>query len=241
MSKENLIIFLLVLCLLISATSAVGVFMFAKKNSALVNEINTVGIAKTTIKPDIAYVNIGVTSSKLTVNEAMNDVNAKLNTVMGALEKLGISSEDMQTASFWVNADYDYQEMPAKIVGYTVTNIIQVKSNPEKISSVISTAAEKGANNFYDLRFEVKDIEEVKASLLPKAIEDAKAKAESLAKASNKKVKDLKVISYDYIPMYSTNYSQGVAGYGGAEAETPVYEGQNEISVKVYVSFELEE
>lgn len=239
MSKENLIIFLLVLCLLLSAASAIGVFVFAKQK-ALVNEINTAGIAKTTIKPDIAYVNIGVTSSKLTVNEAMNDVNAKLSTVMGALEKLGISSEDMQTASFWVNADYDYQEMPARIVGYTVTNIVKVKSNPEKISSVISTAAEKGANNFYDLRFEVKNIEEVKASLLPKAIEDAKAKAEALAKASNKKVKDFRVISYDYIPASQTTYPLGAAGYGGAEGEAPVYEGQNEISVKVYVIFELE-
>jgi len=58
------------------------------------------------------------------------------------------------------------------------------------------------------------------------------------ALASNKKLGDFKMISYNFIPetQYYPNY-----GMGGAEGYAPpIQPGQNEIQVTVYVVFEVD-
>jgi hypothetical protein len=235
MKKENLIVTLLIVVILLSAVSLYG--FFVRGNSKTGKTINAAGVAKIHVKPDIAYITIGVNTTDSTVESALQENNKKMNAIIAALKVTGIKDEDLQTVNFWVNAEYNYNVQPPKQTGYTVTNNVTVKAIPEKVSSVISTAAQNGANNFYDFRFEVTNEEEVKASLMAKAIEDARKKAEALALASNKKLGDFKMISYDFIPetQYYPNY-----GMGGAEGYAPVQAGQNEIKVTVYVIFEID-
>ena len=237
MSKENLIIFLLVLCIILSGGALVSTFI--GKAPAQIETANTIGVAKTFVKPDIAYLTVGVTSNKATVTEALNDSNAKMNAIMGALKTLGLSEDDMQTSSFWVSPEYNYNDQPPTLTGYNVTNNITVRTAPDKLSAVISKAAEKGANNFYDFQLQVEKIEEVKNSLLPKAIEDAKKNAETLAASFGKQVKSFKMVSYEFINPTSIQPIYGAEAGAGGEVYTPTASGMNEVQVKVYVTFEL--
>jgi len=236
MKKENLIVTLLIVVILLSAVSLYGVFV--KGNSETGKTISVAGVAKIQVKPDIAYITVGVNTTDSTVESAIQENNKKMNAIITALKVTGIKDEDLQTINFWVNAEYNYNVQPPKQTGYTVTNNVAVKTTPEKIPSIISTAAQNGANNFYDFKLEVSNEEELKSSLMGKAIEDAKKKAEALALASNKKLGDFKMISYNFIPetQYYPNY-----GMGGAEGYAPpVQPGQNEIQVTVYVVFEVD-
>jgi hypothetical protein len=234
MKKENLIVTLLVVVILLSAASLYGVF--AKEKIETGKTINAAGVAKMQVKPDIAYITIGVNTTDSTVESALQENNKKMNAIIAALKVTGIKDEDLQTVNFWVNTEFNYNIQPPKQTGYTVINNVTVKTTPEKVPSVISTAAQNGANNFYDFKLEVSNEEELKSSLMAEAIEDAKKKAEALASASNKKLGGFRTISYDFVP--ETQYYP-YYGTGGAEGYAPVQAGQNEIKVTVYVVFEV--
>lgn len=236
MSKENLIVFLLVICIAVSSVSLAMVFL--KTPPEQPELINTIGTASDFVKPDVAYVTVGVTATKVSASDALDEANAKMSAVKGALLNAGIKDEEMQTTSFWVNAEYNYESQPPRIVGYTVNNNFTVKTSAEKASSVITIAAKSGATNFYDFRFAVSEENKIKQALLPKAIEDAKKNAETMATAINKKVKSFKVVSYEFVSP-RTDYYGEISGAGGYE--TPVSIGQNEVQVKVYATFELQD
>ena len=235
MKKENLIVVLLVVSILVSAVCLYGVFGRVPK--VFKGEVvNVTGVAKVDVKPDTAYITLGVSTTADTVQSALDKNSASAVKVIDALKKLGIMDKDIQTSNFWVNPQYDYNKQPAEQTGYTAENDIAVKTTPEKVSQVILAGATNGANNFYNFILKVSNEEEVKTTLMAKAIEDAKKKAEALASASNKKLGDFRTISYDFVP--ETQYYP-YYGMGGAEGYAPVQAGQNEIKVTVYVVFEV--
>jgi uncharacterized protein YggE len=242
MKKENLIVGLLIVSILVSAVCLYGVFGRVPK--VFKGEVvNVTGVAKVDVKPDTAYITLGVSTTADTVQSALDKNSASAVKVIDALKKLGIMDKDIQTSNFWVNPQYDYNKQPAEQTGYTAENDITVKTTPDKASQVILAGATNGANNFYNFILKVSNEEEVKTTLMAKAIEDAKKKAEAIAAGANKKLGDFKVISYDYVPLAqntSVNY-EAMSGMGGAAGyATPVSTGLNEITVNVYITFELE-
>jgi uncharacterized protein YggE len=242
MKKENLIVGLLIVSILVSAVCLYGVFGRVPK--VFKGEVvNVTGVAKVDVKPDTAYITLGVSTTADTVQSALDKNGASAVKVIDALKKLGIMDKDIQTSNFWVNPQYDYNKQPAEQTGYTAENDITVKTTPDKASQAILAGATNGANNFYNFILKVSNEEEVKTTLMAKAIEDAKKKAEAIAVGANKKLGDFKVISYDYVPLAqntSVNY-EAMSGMGGAAGyATPVSTGLNEITVNVYITFELE-
>jgi len=242
MKKENLIVGLLIVSILVSAVCLYGVFGRVPK--VFKGEVvNVTGVAKVDVKPDTAYITLGVSTTADTVQSALDKNSASAVKVIDALKKLGIMDEDIQTSNFWVNPQYDYNKQPAEQIGFTAENDITVKTTPDKASQVILAGATNGANNFYNFILKVSNEEEVKTTLIAKAIEDAKKKAEAIAAGANKKLGDFKMISYDYVPLAqntSVNY-EAMSGMGGAAGyATPVSTGLNEITVNVYITFELE-
>jgi uncharacterized protein YggE len=242
MKKENLIVGLLIVSILVSAVCLYGVFGRVPK--VFKGEVvNVTGVAKVDVKPDTAYITLGVSTTADTVQSALDKNSASAVKVIDALKKLGIMDKDIQTSNFWVNPQYDYNKQPAEQTGYTAENDITVKTTPDKASQVILAGATNGANNFYNFILKVSNEEEVKTTLMAKAIEDAKKKAEAIAAGANKKLGDFKVISYDYVPLAqntSVNY-EAMSGMGGVTGyATPVSTGLNEITVNVYITFELE-
>jgi len=242
MKKENLIVGLLIVSILVSAVCLYGVFGRVPK--VFKGEVvNVTGVAKVDVKPDTAYITLGVSTTADTVQSALDKNSASAVKVIDALKKLGIMDKDIQTSNFWVNPQYDYNKQPAEQIGFTAENDITVKTTPDKASQVILAGATNGANNFYNFILKVSNEEEVKTTLIAKAIEDAKKKAEAIAAGANKKLGDFKMISYDYVPLAqntSVNY-EAMSGMGGAAGyATPVSTGLNEITVNVYITFELE-
>ncbi|MCX6088694.1 MAG: SIMPL domain-containing protein [Caldiserica bacterium] len=242
MKRENLIVGLLIVSILVSAVCLYGVFGRVPK--VFKGEVvNVTGVAKVDVKPDTAYITLGVSTTADTVQSALDKNSASAVKVIDALKKLGIMDKDIQTSNFWVNPQYDYNKQPAEQIGFTAENDITVKTTPDKASQVILAGATNGANNFYNFILKVSNEEEVKTTLIAKAIEDAKKKAEAIAAGANKKLGDFKMISYDYVPLAqntSVNY-EAMSGMGGAAGyATPVSTGLNEITVNVYITFELE-
>jgi uncharacterized protein YggE len=240
--KENLIVGLLVVSILVSAVSLYGVFGKAQKLFEG-ETINVTGTAKTDVKPDTAYITLGVSTTAVTVKSALDKTDAAVTKITEAVKNLGVKDENIQTSNFWVNPQFDYNKQPAVQTGYTAENDISVKTTPDEVSQVIFAGATNGANNFYNFSVSVSNEEEVKTNLMAQAIDDAKNKAEAIAKSTNKTLGEFKVISYGYVPLTQNSAlytTQGGAAMEGASGTTSaISTGLNEISVNVYATFEL--
>ena len=241
MKNENLVIVLLVVSIMLSGACLYGVFANATASSKSLS-INVSGSASTSVKPDTAYITLGVTTTDTTVQSALSKNNAAVSKVISSIKSLGVKDEDVQTSNFWVNPQYNYNKQPAEQTGYTAENDITVKTTPEKISQVILAGASNGANNFYSFVLKVSNENEVKATLLSKAIDNAKANAQAIAQSSGKTLGDYEVISYDYVPLAQGSSDKSYYGAGGMGAggeAPPISTGLNEFFVKVYVTFEV--
>lgn len=233
MNKNNIIILVLLLVIL-----GLLVWMNVPKASSNLVTVNVVGTAKTTITKDIVTVTLGVTTQNKTVKDALNANNSAIGKIVEALKGVGVKEEDIQTSNFWISPTYDYNTQPPQRTGYNVEHDLTVTVKTNLIGDVISASANVGANTFYNLNFKASNEAEIKNSLLDKALADAKARAEQIAKTMNKNVVDFKVVSYEYVPQATPQ-----PYYGGAAAEgmggTPIEAGSNEITVNVYVTFVL--
>lgn len=175
-----------------------------KTNEATARTINVNGDGEISVAPDIAYVSLGVTTEKSTVDEAQKNNSTAMNNIIAAIKKAGVASEDIKTSNYTISPKYNYEEKTGNstIVGYIVTSTLSVTvKNISSVGSVIDTAITNGANNSNGVTFGVKDYEKYYNMALTNAISNAKAKAQAIAGCIDVKIS---------IPTKITENSSGV-------------------------------
>ncbi|MDP2864386.1 MAG: SIMPL domain-containing protein [bacterium] len=192
--------------------------------------------------PDIASITLSVLTEKMTAKETMTE-NAKItNEVIKFVKEAGIDEKDVKTQSFTLSPRYDWVEGKRIFRGYQLTSTLAVKIRDlEKISDIIDGAVLRGANQIGDIQFVIDDPEKLKEEARNEAIESAKEKAQSIAKATGLKLG--KIVSFseavtpqDYLsPYYLEGMKEGVGGGPSPEIE----KGSQEIEVNVSLTFEL--
>jgi uncharacterized protein len=201
--------------------------------------ITVIGQGEVKAKPDIATVNLGVEVTAPTVSEAMTEANAHMKTILAAMKSLGIADKDVQTSNFSINFERQDPTAPlaaettsgAKTEGaqtpagfYRVNNMIQVTIRDlDKVDDVLDAAVEAGANNVWGVSFGLDDTKALEVLAREKAVEDARARAESLAKLNGVVIGDViaisEVIGGSPTPMYAEAASYRGLGGGGVPVE----------------------
>lgn len=195
-------------------------------------------------KNDIATVDIGVTKDAKTATDAQTQATEAMNALTAAMKDLGIPAEDLQTSSYSVYPQYDYDQSPATIVGYEASETLTVKIRQEDlVSSVLGKAADLGATNIGSLRFEADDDTAATNEARAEAIQKARAQAEATAQAMGATLGD--IISYsestgsDDYPYYRS-YASDAMGMGGVMSAAPdVQMGQSDVELTVYVTYSI--
>jgi uncharacterized protein len=210
------------------------------ETQAPVRTITVVGRGEVKAKPDIATVNLGVEVTAPTVSEAMTEANARMKTILAAMKALGIAEKDIQTSNFSIN--FERLEPTAKVVPeaapgakmgstqapaglYRVNNMVQVTVRDlNKVGDALDAAVEAGANNVWGISFGLDNTDDLEAQARERAVADALARAESLAKLNNVAVGDVlaisEVIGGGPSPMYADAASFKGMGGGGAPVES---------------------
>lgn len=153
--------------------------------------IRVTGEATVTVKPDQAWIDIGVVTQAQTAEAAAAQNARQLDAALGELRKALGANADIKTISYSLNPNYRYPREGGKptITGYTATNIVQVKMDDlTQVGKVIDLATQSGANTIHQLRFTLKDEQAAQAQALREAALKAKAKAEALAAALGLKI-----------------------------------------------------
>ena len=215
------------------------------ESPALPRTITVVGEGKTSIKPDIARVNIGVEVMKASVQEASAENKATVEAVLAALEAAGVEGKDIQTSGYSVYVERYGPEgpLPEDDLRYRVSNNVTVKIRDlENVGTLLDAAIEAGANNIYGVEFALDDASEARSLARAKAVENALAKAEELAGLAGVEVGQIVSLSEIigssggyYNQMVSASAYMGLGGGGG----TPVSPGELEVTYQIQVVYTI--
>ena len=168
-----------------------------------------------------------------------------MNKIVSALLAAGLRQNETSTSSFSIPPNYNYSKGANNITGFTVANSILIQStNTANVAKWIDTSIANGANSINSVYFTISDkkLAEVKDRLIPKAIDDAKNKANIAAAAVGLKVTGVKSISinafsYPRLPLQQQQLRTALAPTSANANATPILPGQQQVSLSIGVVF----
>ena len=234
----------------------VGLFVYTRVagpvalsvNSNVTNQsdIFTVsGEGKVEVKPEIAYVRVGMESNGSSVGQVQTEIDGVMERVIGALEELGIDREkEMETVSYSINPLFDWSSGRQRITGYSASTQLEIKVREiDRVNEVVDAAVESGANQVGGVSFDVEDREKIEEEARKEAVEQAKRKAEAAAKAAGFRLG--RIVNYSESsngvvpqPMYDRAMAAGEAAPELSSAK--IQPGVEEIEIVVSLSYQIE-
>lgn len=191
--------------------------------------------------PDLATVSLGVTTQGDSAAAAMAANSAALSAVMDRLAASGIEARDIQTSNLslspnWVHGA-DGSE-PPRIAGYVAANQVSVRVRDlARLGEVLDAAIADGANTLNGIAFGMQDdaalLDEARAA----AVQDARARAQTLAGAAGVQLKRIVSITEaggiaPPLPMYRMEATLA--------SDVPVAQGEIGITASVTLVYEIE-
>jgi uncharacterized protein len=205
--------------------------------------VSVTGNGQVFLVPDVAYVYIGVHSQSEKVTEALSQNNEQRQAVSDALKKIGVEAKDIQTTSFNIYPQQQYEPNSGKVTGttYMIDNTVYVTVRDlAKLGDLLDAVVRSGANSINGINFDVVDKESAMSEARGKAIANARKQAEELAKASGVTLGDVQAIttsSNGSTFMPKENYGMGGGGGMAASAPVPVSAGQLVLTVDVSLTY----
>jgi len=203
------------------------------------------GQGKSTGIPDVALITLSIITEEMTAKETING-NAKItNEVIKFIKEAGIDEKDVKTQSFTLSPRYDWVRGERIFKGYHLTSTLAVKIRElEKISDIIDGAVSRGANQVGDIQFVIDNPESLREEARNEAINNAKEKAQSIAKATGLKLGKIVSFSESVVPIsqdYRSSYYLEMEEETGAgvKPSPEIEKGSQEIEVNVSLIFEL--
>lgn len=189
------------------------------------------GQGQVTVVPNVAVVHLGVETRGENLVGIQSDNAQITQSIIQALQRMGVN--DIKTFQYSINKVFDYEDGKQIDRGYSVRNILEIRTNNlDKVGNIIDTAVSMGANVVDLISFDVSNKEYYYQQALNMAVMNAMQKAKSIAMNLG--------ISADPVPMKITEnsippiqpfYRQELA------ATTPIMPGNINIEANVTVEF----
>jgi len=200
------------------------------------------------IAPDMAVLTLTVTRQAETARAALDANSSAMTEVQKAMEKSGIENRDMQTSGFSIQPNYVYpvpnspaEREPPRIAGYTVRNSLTVRIRDiDAVGKILDQSVSLGVNDGGDITFTNADPTAAIAEARSRAVQDAIARADTLAEAAGvKKGRLLEITEQAYNPRPAPLVEMAMSR--AADAAAPVAAGENTYKVSVNVTYAIEQ
>lgn len=194
-----------------------------------------------TAAPDMATVTIGVTTQGKDAAKAQNDNAWVSNQIQAAVRGLGIAEKDIQTRnySFYPNYSTD-KDHRNEVTGYTVNNSVIVVVRDIKLTGkVIDAALNNGANEINSLDFSASDTKAVRKVALLNAVQDARDKADIIAKGLGKRIVGIQNVSESTGYIETRRFGGNMLMAVAKDAATPIAPGSLSLTASVHIDFIL--
>jgi uncharacterized protein YggE len=246
--KKNHIVLVTIIAIA-ALVSGCGVLPNASAANNQPHTLNVNGSGTVSVVPDIARVNIGVTTQNADAATAL-DVNTQdVNGVMQTLIEQGVAEEDIQTSNFSI---YQQQQYPTVGMNMGVTEEDQV-SEPQTVfvvqntvlvivrdldslGGILASVVEQGANTINSISFDLEDKDAAIAEATQMAIDDAASQAQEIADAAG--------VELGAINFLSTSSNGSIAPRAAvmdqaAAGNVPISSGTLSIQVTANVTYEF--
>jgi uncharacterized protein len=240
---RNKFLFVSVLLVLAVFLSACGAAVAAPGQPAS-RTLSVNGTGQVSLKPDIAYINMGVHTELPSASDAVAQNTADTQKLIDALKAAGIADADIRTSNFsiWQNQKYDPQSGQPNGTVYAVDNTVYVTVRDlAKLGNLLDAAVRAGANNVNSIQFDVADKTKALSDARKAAVEAAKKQAAELADAAGVTLGSIQSLQYfDSTPMPIVE-GKGLGGGATASADVavPINPGQLQITATVTINFEI--
>lgn len=188
-------------------------------------QINVSASQGDSLQAEFAQITLSVVRQGVTATEATELNSEAMKEVFAVLKDMGISSNDFYTSNFNVFSLTNYDADPPQIYAYEASNEIRVSlKDPSVVGEVIVAALDAGANQIYQIAYDINDSTDKYNEILQEAVVIAAEKAELLATAVGLEssgppsfLAEGRRSSYQMFAEYA--YDQGMMyGYGGMGA-----------------------
>lgn len=238
---KNKVVLIFAVLLLTMLLSGCGSAAIASAIQNPPRTLNVSGKGEVTLKPDIAYINIGVHTEMPTASQAMTQNNSDAQAVIKALKAAGVADDDIQTNNFNIyQKDETDPTTGAKISSvYAVDNTVYVTVRDlTKLGALLDASVKAGANNIYNIQFDLADKTKALSDARAAAVKAARTEAEELATAAGVTLGNIQTINYDENTPGPVFYGKS-SGMAFAEAAAPISAGTMTISVNVTITYEI--
>lgn len=191
--------------------------------------VTVTGNGTVTAVPDRAEVSAGVETRAATAKAALAATGTAMQKVIAALRANG--GKDVTTQTVSLSTAFDQNGQPN---GFVASNVASAETSLDGAGALIDAAVAAGANTVYGPSLSRSDADALYDQALAKAVDDAKARAEILAKAAGRQLGGVTAIvegGSAPVPF--------AAKAGAADAVTPVVSGPQDTSASVTVTYEL--
>lgn len=151
--------------------------------------VSVSGNAEIEVEPDIATVQMGVFVFDRDLLKAKQETDGKIASVLGALRKLEMKSDDVKTTQLHVKPKYKERDDNWQFVGYEITRSVTVTVRQmTQLNDILNKSIEAGANRVEGISLSSSKERETKEQTLTQAIESAKRRATRLAEGFGAKL-----------------------------------------------------
>jgi len=197
------------------------------------------GVGTVTASPDEAVLLLAVQTQAESATQATADNAAIMTKVMDALANAGVDKNSVETSSYTLTPIYENkpdQTMPAKIVGYTARNAIQVTlKDLSLVGKALDAAISAGANEVQGIifTFSTTTLAALQKQALQLAIQNADGEARTMASSLGVSIVGPISVTPGY--MFQPTYER----MGATTNQTPIQPGTLQVTATVQVTYQF--
>jgi uncharacterized protein len=211
------------------------------RNTSTNNDKSTLtlqGIGKLTATPNLGVLSIGVMTENENVQVAQQENAIRSNQVIQVITNKGIPKDDIQTSSYTIQPNYDYQDGKSVLKGYRVEHLFEITiRNLQQAGEIYDAAIEAGANIAGNLDFQVSNYEAYYQQALQVAIKNAQEKAKSISAQLGVPLNPIPVkITEEHSPV-APMFKVAYATEPSVQANTPIQSRDIDVNASVIAVF----
>lgn len=192
--------------------------------------ITVTGLGTMVAVPNEAQMSFGVESRAPTAKAAVATNAESMRRVINALRQ----ARGREIATQWVSIHPVTDETGA-VGGYSASNSVSATTDVDDAAALIDAAAEAGANQISGPGLSSSNAEALYRQALGRAVAEARARAEVLARAAGRSLGQIEAISESSSPM--PYYAERLQAADAAS--TPIVPGEQETTASITVTFSL--
>jgi uncharacterized protein YggE len=203
--------------------------------------VSVTGTGRVERPADLARAVFVVEATRPTAAEARSVAATAAIAVMDALRAAGVPDVDLRTAGLDLAPNWDHEGDRPVRRGFTVTNRVQATvRDAELVGRVLDAGLEAGASGLDGVEFLLGDRAAPETEARRLAVEDARARAETIAVAAGYHLGRLLGIAEGGAAPVPRGRPEMRMAMAMADVETPVLPGGIEVSVSVTAEWELD-